>query len=65
MPKLKTHSGAKKRMEITKTGKVQRRHANAGHNLSKKSASSKRNQAGVESLTGRNIMNIKYKLGVK
>jgi large subunit ribosomal protein L35 len=64
MPKLKTHSGAKKRMSITKTGKVQRRHASNGHNLSKKSASRKRTFAGVESLIGRNRQNIKLKLGV-
>ena len=63
MPKLKTHSGAKKRMSITKTGKVQRRHASTGHNLQKKSASRKRTFAGVESLTGRNVQNIKLKLG--
>lgn len=65
MPKLKTHSGTKKRMAITKTGKVVRRHASAGHNLSKKSASRKRTMAGTESLTGRNITNMKYKLGVR
>lgn len=33
MPKLKTHSGAKKRFSITKTGKVKRSHANKRHNL--------------------------------
>ena len=27
MPKLKTHSGAKKRFNLTKTGKVKRAHA--------------------------------------
>ncbi|MBQ9083845.1 MAG: 50S ribosomal protein L35, partial [Clostridia bacterium] len=28
MPKIKTHSGAKKRFKLTKTGKVLRAHAN-------------------------------------
>ena len=28
MPKLKTHSGAKKRFNLTKTGKVKRAHVN-------------------------------------
>ena len=28
MPKLKTHSGAKKRFKLSKTGKVIRAHAN-------------------------------------
>ena len=27
MPKIKTHSGAKKRFKLTKTGKVKRAHA--------------------------------------
>ena len=31
MPKLKTHSGAKKRFNLTKTGKVKRAHANKRH----------------------------------
>ena len=33
MPKLKTHSGAKKRLNLTKTGKVKRAHANKRHLL--------------------------------
>lgn len=31
MPKLKTHSGAKKRLKISKNGKVIRAHANTSH----------------------------------
>ena len=33
MPKLKTHSGAKKRFNLTKSGKVKRAHANKRHLL--------------------------------
>ena len=33
MPKLKTHSGAKKRFNVTKTGKVKRAHAYKSHLL--------------------------------
>ena len=33
MPKLKTHSGAKKRFKLTKNGKVVRAHANMSHLL--------------------------------
>jgi len=33
MPKLKTHSGAKKRFKITATGKVKRAHAFTGHDI--------------------------------
>ena len=37
MPKLKSHSGAKKRFNLTKTGKVKRAHAFKSHILNKKS----------------------------
>ena len=37
MPKLKTHSGAKKRFNLTKSGKVKRAHAFKSHILTKKS----------------------------
>ena len=33
MPKMKTHSGAKKRFSLTKSGKVKRAHANKRHLL--------------------------------
>ena len=36
MPKLKSHSGAKKRFNLTKTGKVKRAHAYKSHILTKK-----------------------------
>ena len=42
MPKLKTHSGAKKRFNLTKTGKVKRAHAYKSHILNKKSTKRKR-----------------------
>ena len=37
MPKIKTHSGAKKRFKTTKSGKVKRAHAYTSHILTKKS----------------------------
>jgi len=43
MPKLKTHSGAKKRFKLTKSGKVKRAHAYKNHILTKKSTKRKRN----------------------
>ena len=43
MPKLKTHSGAKKRFNLTKQGKVKRAHAYKSHILNKKSTKRKRN----------------------
>lgn len=42
MPKLKSHSGAKKRIKISGSGKLLRRHASKGHFLSKKSGGRKR-----------------------
>ena len=42
MPKIKTHSGAKKRFNLTKNGKVKRAHAFKSHILNKKSAKRKR-----------------------
>jgi large subunit ribosomal protein L35 len=38
MPKMKTHSGAKKRFRLTGTGKVMRRRANRAHYLEHKSS---------------------------
>ncbi|MCL2563914.1 MAG: 50S ribosomal protein L35 [Oscillospiraceae bacterium] len=43
MPKMKTHSGAKKRFKLTKSGKVKRAHAFTSHILTKKSTKRKRN----------------------
>lgn len=42
MPKLKTHSGAKKRFKMTKNGKVKRSHAYKRHILNKKTTKRKR-----------------------
>lgn len=42
MPKIKTHSGAKKRFSLTKTGKVKRAKAYRNHILNKKSTKLKR-----------------------
>jgi large subunit ribosomal protein L35 len=42
MPKMKTHSGAKKRFRKTAKGKLRGRHAMTSHILEKKSAGRKR-----------------------
>lgn len=42
MPKMKSHSGAKKRFKKTGNGKVKRKKANKGHLLTKKSPKRKR-----------------------
>lgn len=47
MPKIKTHSGAKKRFKLTKSGKVKRGQAYKSHILNKKSTKRKRNLRGT------------------
>ncbi|MCI1964825.1 MAG: 50S ribosomal protein L35 [Oscillospiraceae bacterium] len=42
MPKIKTHTGAKKRFKLSKKGKVIRAHAYKSHILNKKSTKRKR-----------------------
>ena len=42
MPKMKSHSGAKKRFKVTGTGKVQARHSFSSPLLEKKSPKRKR-----------------------
>ena len=43
MPKIKTHSGAKKRFKLSANGKVIRAHANKSHILNKKNRNRTRN----------------------
>ena len=45
MPQLKTHSGAKKRFKLTKTGKVVRAHATKSHLLNGHGKTTKRKRA--------------------
>ena len=42
MPKVKTHSGAKKRFRKTGSGRILARHGMTSHNLGKKAAKRKR-----------------------
>ncbi|CAN5628386.1 50S ribosomal protein L35 [soil metagenome] len=66
MPKLKTHSGTKDRVKVTKTGKVLRGKAGMNHLLSKKSKSRKR-RLNISSSVGNSKVakNLKLKLGSK
>lgn len=59
MPKIKTHSGAKKRFKLSKNGKPIRAHANMSHKLSKKNTKRKRDlrKTGVADAT--NVRQIK------
>jgi large subunit ribosomal protein L35 len=42
MPKVKTHSGAKKRFKVTATGKLKHFHSSHSHLMRKKSTKAKR-----------------------
>ena len=59
MPKIKTHSGAKKRFKLTKTGKVKRAHAFKSHILNKKTTKRKRNLRKVVTADVTNVAKIK------
>jgi large subunit ribosomal protein L35 len=50
MPKIKTHSGAKKRFKLTKNGKVIRAHANKRHKLNSSNKNTKRKR-GLRQMT--------------
>ena len=65
MPKLKTHSGTKDRVRVTKNGKVLVRHSARSHFLEKKSAARKRTMAGTQVLGGKSAKNMKLRLGAK
>ena len=52
MPKTKTHSGAKKRFRVTKTGKVLHKRQNKNHMLEKKSGARKRRLSLPSELAG-------------
>jgi large subunit ribosomal protein L35 len=52
MPKMKTHSGAKKRFRKTGTGRIRARHAFTSHNLGKKPAKRKRRLGRPVEVTG-------------
>jgi large subunit ribosomal protein L35 len=63
MPKLKTHSGTKDRVRITKNGKIRVKHSHRSHFLEKKSGARKRKLAGLDTLTGAISKSIKKNIG--
>jgi large subunit ribosomal protein L35 len=63
MPKLKTHSGTKDRVKLSKNGKVRVGHSHSSHFLQKKSGARKRTFASLQTLGGANDKNIKMNLG--
>jgi large subunit ribosomal protein L35 len=64
MPKMKTHSGAKKRFRVTAKGKVRARHAFSSHILEKKSPKRKRHFANPVEVSPHDVPRVKKMLGV-
>jgi large subunit ribosomal protein L35 len=64
MPKLKTHKGTAKRVNVTGTGKLTRGRAFGNHMLSKKSKSRKRAINKTALVSGSMAQNVKRALGI-
>jgi large subunit ribosomal protein L35 len=65
MPKMKTHSGAKKRFKVTATGKVRGRHPFTSHILEKKSPKKKRALGRPALVDDHDVPRIKRMLGAR
>jgi large subunit ribosomal protein L35 len=65
MPKMKTHSGAKKRFKLTAKGKVRGRHAFTSHILEKKSPKRKRRLGNPAEIKKVDEKRVKVLLGAK
>ncbi len=63
MPKMKSHSGAKKRFKTTGSGKIRRRQRNKNHFLEKKSSRRKRRLSGPELVADADMPRIKRLMG--
>ncbi|TMM07689.1 MAG: 50S ribosomal protein L35 [Actinobacteria bacterium] len=65
MPKMKTHSGTKKRFKVTATGKVRGRSAFSSHILEKKSPKRKRRHRAPAVISRHDAGRVKELLGAK
>ena len=65
MPKIKTHTGAKKRFKLSKSGKVIRAHAYKSHILNKKSTKRKRGLRKTTVADKTNVASIKMLIPYK
>ena len=63
MPKMKTHSGAKKRIKVTGSGKLMRRQTGRGHYKLSKGKDTFRRRKGMETVAPGNAKVIKKQLG--
>ena len=65
MPKIKTNSGSKKRIALTGSGKIKRKHAFKSHILTKKTKKQKRNLTHFALVDKTNVKQVKELLGLK
>jgi large subunit ribosomal protein L35 len=65
MPKMKTKSSAKKRFNVTGTGKIKRKHAFNNHILTKKSKKRKLKLTKSGLVSNSDLNNIKEQLRLK
>ena len=63
MPKMKTHSGAKKRFRKTAKGKLRGRRAYSSHILEKKSPKRKRRMARPVEIAPSDVKSVRHLLG--
>lgn len=62
MPKMRTHSGTKKRIKRTATGKIKVSHSQRGHLLSHKSTSAKRAHRKANFISAGDYKRIKHQI---
>lgn len=63
MPKMKTHSGTKKRIKVTGGGKLLRQKANRRHNFEHKPSTRTRRLAGTTEVSGPDKQRVRKLLG--
>ncbi len=63
MPKMKTHSGIKKRIKITGSGKLLRQKANRRHNFEHKPSTRTRRLAGTTEVSDADDKRVRKLLG--
>jgi large subunit ribosomal protein L35 len=63
MPKNKTHSGIKKRVRVTGSGKLLSQHAGMRHNQEHKSSTLTRRLTGTKAIAANDVPRVKKLLG--
>jgi large subunit ribosomal protein L35 len=64
MPKMKSHSGTKKRVKVTGSGKIVRQKAGKRHNLERKPSTMTRRMTGTVEVSAADKPKVKKLLGL-